>query len=163
LYALKADLPAEIKDVSNVVNTQGSAVVLTMADGVVPRFYAPDPQHFTLDVDLTSDEVTANQTTAEEAAKKADEAAAAEAVAQAATASSQADDSVMASNFVPGTAITPQIDEVSGTVRVSFPFDRDTPSAVFRRGDTLWMLFDTPTPIKQPGQSDALSSIASAF
>jgi len=44
-----------------------------------------------------------------------------------------------------------------------FPFERDTASAVFRRGDTLWMLFDTPITINQPAQSDALSSIASAF
>ena len=69
----------------------------------------------------------------------------------------------MASDYVPGTAITPKIDEVSGTVRVSFPFERDTASAVFRRGDTLWMLFDTATPIMQPRESEALASIATAF
>ena len=67
----------------------------------------------------------------------------------------------MQSAFVPGTPITPTVDQVAGTVRVTFPFEADTASAVFRRGDTLWMLFDTPTTINQPPQSTFLSSIAS--
>ncbi|MDQ0471426.1 hypothetical protein [Labrys wisconsinensis] len=29
------------------------------------------------------------------------------------------------------------------TVRLGFPFDRQTPGAVYRRGDTLWLVFDT--------------------
>jgi hypothetical protein len=57
----------------------------------------------------------------------------------------------------------PPLRAVSGTVRVAFPFERDTAAAVFRRGNALWMLFDTATPINQPEQSEALSSIASAF
>ncbi|MEO8756481.1 MAG: hypothetical protein ABI398_01835 [Devosia sp.] len=166
LYSLKADLPSEIAHVTNSVSAAGSSIVLTMQDGVVPRFYAVDARHFTLDIDLTPAEVDKNRTTAEAAAKEANQAALAEAAAKLAASAVSADpgaDNVMASDYVPGSAITPKIDQVSGTVRVSFPFERDTASAVFRRGDTLWMLFDTPTAIVQPAQSEALSSIATAF
>ena len=165
LYALKADLPPEIVRTANSVSAAGSAVALTLQDGVTPRFYAVDSKHFTLDIDLTTAEVDKNRMTAEAAAKQADAAAAAQLAIKNVVASSAepGQDDVMASGYVPGTAITPKVEAVAGTVRLSFPFDRDTASAVFRRGDTLWMLFDTPTPIEQPEQSDALSSIASAF
>ena len=169
LYQIKADLPAEVTSVTNTVSAAGSAIVFTLGAGVTPRFYGTDGQSFTFDVDLTQAEADKTRTTAEAAATKAEaDARAAEAAAAAKDAASKidpsaADTTAMASGYVPGEAITPVIDEVSGTVRIKFPFDRDTPSAVFRRGDTLWMLFDTPTSINQPEQSDALHSIASAF
>lgn len=165
LYPLKADLPAEIQGSSNSIGVAGSSVTLTLMAGVTPRFYAPDAQHFTLDIDLTPAEVAQNRTTAAAAAKAAEDAAAQEAAASAASSSSiePGQDDAMASNFTPGTAITPKIEEVSGTVRVAFPFERDTAAAVFRRGNALWMLFDTATQINQPEQSEALTSIASAF
>jgi hypothetical protein len=165
LYPLKADLPAEIRGAVNSVGVAGSSITLTLMAGVTPRFYAPDRKHFTLDIDLTPAEVDQNRTTAEAAAKAAEEAAAQEAAAKAANSSSiePGQDNVMSSDYVAGAPITPKIEEVSGTVRVAFPFERDTAAAVFRRGNVLWMLFDTSTPINQPGQSDALSSIASAF
>jgi len=164
LYALKADLPSEIQGAANSVGVAGSSVILTLMAGVTPRFYSPDAKHFTLDIDLTSAEVDQNRTTAEAAAKAAEELAAQEAAKQAASSSSiEPGQEAMASDHTPGTAITPKIEEVSGTVRVDFPFERDTAAAVFRRGNALWMLFDTPTLINQPEQSEALSSIASAF
>src|SRR5690606_5481948 len=46
------------------------------------------------------------------------------------------------------------------TIRVTFPFERDTPAAVFRRGDTLWMVFDTSQDVRPPSPVDALSAIA---
>ena len=162
LYALKADLPPEIKDATNAVSASGSLITFSLADGVTPRFYEQDPQHFTFDIDLTPAEVDKNRTTAEAAARKAEEEAAAAAKAAMSSAES-ATPAVAPDDPSTATAITPKIEQVSGTVRMSFPFERDTASAVFRRGDTLWMLFDTPTVINQPSQSDALSSIASAF
>src|SRR5690606_28358808 len=38
---------------------------------------------------------------------------------------------------------------------------RETAAAVFRRGDTLWMLFDTTADIRPPAASRALDAIAS--
>ena len=39
--------------------------------------------------------------------------------------------------------LRPAVTVVGQTVRLSFPFDRRTPAAVFRRADTLWLVFDT--------------------
>ena len=162
---LAADMPAQITAVTNSVSPAGSSVVLTLADGVAPRFYAADPQHFTFDVDLAPAEIDKNRVTAEVAAKRAEAEAAAEAArqAQSQTSASAELQATQGTDAPTGAAITPKIDMVSGTVRMMFPFERDTASAVFRRGNTLWMLFDTPTQINQPAQSPALSSIASAF
>jgi hypothetical protein len=165
LYNLKADLPAQILSVASTVSPAGNAIVFNLADGVTPRFFGTEGQSFTFDVDLSSKDVTQNQLTAEQAMQKADEQQAAAEAAAAADASSSVDPtagpaSPMASDYAPGQPITPTVDEMSGTVRVKFPFERDTPSAVFRRGNALWMLFDTTTPINQPTQSDALNSIA---
>ena len=57
----------------------------------------------------------------------------------------------------------PTVSTVGKTVRIAFPFDADTPAAVFRRGDTVWMVFDTPQAMVAPPPSDALASIASNF
>jgi len=164
-YVLKANLPPEITDVANKVSITGSQVILTLADGVTPRFYADGPRQFMLDVDLAPAAIKQNQVTAEQAVAKAEaDAAAAKAAMAEASAQTTTDAAtpVEASNG-PLAPITPVAAEVAGTVRVSFPFETDTASAVFRRGDTLWMLFDTPATINQPDKSDALSSIASGF
>ncbi|MEP7240094.1 MAG: hypothetical protein ABI697_04335 [Devosia sp.] len=167
LYALKANLPAEITGATNSVSTAGSKIVLTLAPGVTPRFYSDSRTQFTLDVDLTDGEVGANQATAEEAAKKAEEdivAAAKAAAAAALTSETQSGSPVQpVSTQPPLPAITAKVDDVAGTVRIAFPFDRDTPAAVFRRADALWLLFDTPTAVNAPPASETLASVASGF
>ncbi|MEO7221831.1 MAG: hypothetical protein ABIY37_05105, partial [Devosia sp.] len=168
LYTLIADLPSAVLGAANNVTPAGSSVDLSLVEGVVPRFYQEGNRNFTLDIDLSSAEADKVRVTAEAAAQKA-ETEAALARAEAARKLDAASDAVtdpaqsVEADYVPGEAITPVIDVASGTVRVKFPFERDTPSAVFRRGDTLWMLFDTRTAINQPEESEALDSIASAF
>ncbi len=61
------------------------------------------------------------------------------------------------------TSIVPMVSMVGGTVRLSFPFEQDTAAAVFRRGDTVWMIFDTTTSIEAPDHSDTLAEIATGF
>ena len=167
LYPLKADLPSQIVSATSSATNAGSKVVLVLADGVTPRFYGDQGRQFTLDIDLAPAEITANEVTAEELAKQAEAAKQEAAARQLADTKTAADavpaDGPMVSDFVPGEAITPKVDEVGGTIRVTFPFERDTASAAFRRGDTLWMLFDTPTAINEPEKSRALSSIANGF
>lgn len=168
LYALLADLPTGVVGVSNKVSPAGSSVDMTLIEGLKPRFYTEGLRTFTLDIDLSPQDVDKNRTTAEAAARQAEAEAAlaraAAARAQEELAAQGAENVAMAEpEYQPGEAITPMIDEVSGTVRLRFPFERDTASAVFRRGDTLWMLFDTKTAINQPGDSEALKSIASGF
>ncbi|HWA20271.1 MAG TPA: hypothetical protein VG757_14880 [Devosia sp.] len=170
VYDLKSDLPPEIQAVVNKVDAEGSDVVLTLAQNVEPRFYALSGRQYIVDIDLSPEQVAANLQTAQEAALESQraqtEAALAAAAKQAAMEAGGAvpEDNPMADN--PQAAmepIMPTVADVSGTVRVTFPFDRDTASAVFRRGDTVWMLFDTPAPILEPAQNEALKSIANGF
>ena len=165
LYNLMADLPAEITGAVNNVSPAGSSVDLALVEGVKPRFYQ-EGRTFTLDIDLSSEEAAAVRMTAEAAAAKAEAEAAlarAEAERQKQLSAETSEEAPTEVDYVPGEAITPVIDEASGTVRVRFPFERDTASAVFRRGDTLWMLFDTRTLVNPPAATDALDSVASAF
>jgi hypothetical protein len=171
LLDLEADLPAELQAAVNKINADGSDVVLTLAPKVVPRFYALSPRQFIIDIDLSPEEVAAVTATAAAAAKAAQEAETAAALAEAEKRARIAEaegaaleiDAMADDPQAAMEPITPTVADVSGTVRVTFPFERDTASAVFRRGDTVWMLFDTPAPIYAPGKSDALDSIASAF
>ncbi len=168
LYPLIADLPAEILGAANNVSPAGSSVDLSLLEGVTPRFYKNGQRTFTLDIDLSDAEAEQVRLTAEAAARKAEAEAAlarAEAARQQESSAGKVSDPAQdaEADYVPGEAITPIVDEASGTIRVKFPFERDTASAVFRRADTLWMLFDTRTLINQPAQSEALNSIASAF
>jgi hypothetical protein len=169
LYMLQSELPPEIVGVANNVTSGGTSIDMTLIEGITPRFYTEDPRRFTLDVDLTSAEAQNIRTTAEAAASQAEAAAetarleAARKQAELAAEAGKAGAPVEGENLPPGRAITPVVDNVAGTVRVKFPFERDTPSAVFRRGDTLWMLFDTRTPINPLEDPQALVSIASGI
>lgn len=45
----------------------------------------------------------------------------------------------------------PSIRRVGQSLRLTFPFARATPAAVFERGKTLWVVFDDPAPLKLDG------------
>lgn len=165
LYALKADLPSELKSASNAVSPTGSAIDFAVAEGVVPRFYELSPRRFVLDIDIAPAEGLKAALAAEEEIKQARldlETAAAEQEQRLAARLGLEDDG-RAPDTLPASraVVTPSVTTVGNTVRVSFPFDADTPAAVFRRGDTVWMVFDTPQAVLAPPPSDALSSIAS--
>lgn len=168
LYALKADMPPEFKGASNAVSPAGSAVDFTVAEGVVPRFYELSPRQFVVDVDIAPAEGLKAALAAEEKAKQARfdlEVAVAEQEQRRAARlglESGQDDS---SELYPTSrgVVIPTVSTVGKTVRIAFPFDADTPAAVFRRGDTVWMVFDTPQAMVAPPPSDALASIASNF
>lgn len=157
LYALKSELPAEVISAENVVGPDGTHVVLKMAEGVVPRFYTSNKRHYIIDIDLAKpaplEEIPVS---AEADATAADLAAATTEVKQ-----PEATDPKIAE--VPQAEIVPFAQQSGSTVRITFPFDNDTPSAVFRRGDTVWMLFDTTTAIKHPEQSEAMDLVAKDF
>ena len=59
------------------------------------------------------------------------------------------DDPMVAGAAAAKTSIIPTVSTVGATVRVTFPFERDTAAAVFRRGDVVWMVFDTSVAIEQ--------------
>lgn len=163
LFALKTNLPGEISAVTNASSAAGSMVKLTLAEGVTPRFYGTKGTNFTLDIDLSSSEAAKLRITAEAAAAQAEADALAKSAAKPGDAAEAGPAEPQISDEIAQGPITPTVDVVSGTVRVRFPFERDVASAAFRRGDTLWMVFDTATVINAPEPSDALDSIASAF
>lgn len=168
LYALKADLPPEFRGATNAVSPAGSAINFTVAEGVVPRFYELSPRQFVVDVDIAPEEGLKAALAAEEKAKQARldlEVAAAEQEQRRAARLGLETGKDDTFDLYPTTrgVVTPSVTTVGKTVRIAFPFDADTPAAVFRRGDTVWMVFDTPQSIVAPLQSDALASIASDF
>jgi len=161
LYGLKADLPAELKQVVNSISADGSRVTFRVADGIVPRFYSSSPRQYVLDIDISRENGLAAAIEASEKVK-----AEREALAEAERRAHAEADAVAAETAAPSrpqTSLTPVISTVGATVRVAFPFEQDTAAAVFRRGDTVWLLFDTSTTINAPIQNDALSSIATRF
>ncbi|WP_208999322.1 tetratricopeptide repeat protein [Roseibium sediminis] len=46
---------------------------------------------------------------------------------------------------------------IGNTVRVVFPFPKPTPSAIFRRHDSIWMVFDTDVTLDTRGMESALA------
>lgn len=167
LYALKADLPAEFKGATNAVSPAGSVIDFAVAEGVVPRFYQLSPRQFVIDVDIAPAEGLKAALAAEEKAKQARldlEVAAAEQEERRAARLGLEIGKDDTTDLYPTTrgVVTPSVTTVGNTVRVAFPFDADTPAAVFRRGDTVWMVFDTPQSVVAPPPSDALSSIATS-
>ncbi len=160
IYDLKADLPAEIEDVINRVDSSGSSLDFRMADGVEPRFYPIDSMHFALDIDIAGEgsetvDLARLLPEAEERPKepevnkvyKRDEPA-----------------RVAKAEVKPAerlAKITPFVENVGNSVRIVFPFQEDTAAAVFRRGDTLWMIFDTDVSIGAPEDNDGLNAMVS--
>ncbi len=160
LYALKSELPSQIRGVTNAVGASGSVVKLALAEGVVPRFYEQSPTQFVVDIDLPTEEGVAAALKVEEAAEQL----AREAAAQASAAKAGEDEGGELVPAGPASAeIVPEASVVGKTVRIAFPFDQDTPAAVFRRGDTIWMVFDSPQSIAAPERSEALDSVARKF
>jgi hypothetical protein len=168
LHLLKTGLPDEVRRIDTLVTPDGSRIVFAVAPKVVPRFYAVSSRDFIVDID-TASTVPANPNPV--AATTAS--AWADALANGTkTDTSKPAPSGLAAwaapglpvlNLAPQGPITPEVTTVGSTIRITFPFDRETPAAVFRRGDTVWMLFDTLTAINQPAFSGGLASLADGF
>lgn len=165
LYALASDLPDEITTVASDVGASGSRIELGLAKGVKPRFYQTDPRTFVLDIDIDAKAGVAALIAAEELAEEKQRREMEEALktAQMEGGSAAGEGAAPMSPGAPATAIIPTVSTVGSTIRVNFPFERDTAAAVFRRGDVVWMVFDTDVAIGEPSGKDMLSAIASGF
>jgi tetratricopeptide (TPR) repeat protein len=63
----------------------------------------------------------------------------------------------------PREPVTPQLSRQGENLRVKFPFAAMVPAAVFQRGDTVWLVFDTATPIDiAPLLDDSSGTVRSA-
>lgn len=168
LYDLKTDLPAEFQGATNTVSRSDTRIDFTVAEGTVPRFYESTPQQFLLDIDIAPAEGLKAALAAEERAKQARLAldiAAKEQEARRAARLGLEESADESTDLYPTSRATvvPSVTNVAGTVRIAFPFDSDTPAAVFRRGNTVWMVFDTPQAMAEPADSPELDSVASSF
>ena len=157
LRELAADLPPEILTLDSTVTPDGAVVKLQLAEGIKPRFYENSPQQYIMDIDIAGISLPSFDAAALVDAEAAE--------------AGHAEANVVSADPLVGmlypesasTTITPFISVLGSTVRVVFPFEQDTPAAVFRRGDTVWMMFDTVSGISPPAQSDDLDALASEF
>src|SRR5690606_35237766 len=125
------------------------------AEDVAPRFYANSPSQYVLDIDIDGEDLPALTPT--------DLAAEAERAAAEAEAETLAEPEISALQVAAAETITPFVNVLGNTVRLVFPFTQDTPAAVFRRGNTVWMIFDTVTGIETPTASTDLDMVAQEF
>jgi tetratricopeptide (TPR) repeat protein len=156
LRDLAIDLPPEIASVESGVTPDGATVTLKLAEGVKPRFYETTPRQFILDIDIAGSGLPSFN-----AASLAD-GVVAEAGAEEHVAATDPVVDKLYPDAAPKT-IEPFVSVLGSTVRVVFPFEQDTPAAVFRRGDTVWMMFDTVSGIVPPAHSEAFDALASEF
>jgi tetratricopeptide (TPR) repeat protein len=155
LRDLLTDLPTEIVSAKNSVSLDGSAIEMKFGRDVVPRFYPTGPNQYVLDIDIAghglpefSAAALASEPLAEEAASD-----------NAAGHSGEGGANLAAKE----PAITPFVTTLGSTVRVVFPFAQETPSAIFRRGDSVWLLFDTRSAIQLPEDLEKLSAVSREF
>ena len=154
LRDLLGDLPAEIVALTTKTTPDGAVVGLELAEGVTPRFYEISPTQYLLDIDIAG-----------QGLPSFDAASLVEATLAPAAAAEPVPAQPNIGMLYPETAatITPFVNVLGSTVRVVFPFAQDTPAAVFKRGDTVWMVFDTAAGIARPAPSSELEALARDF
>lgn len=163
LFPLDANMPPEVMRATSEVTPDGNVVRLHLAEGVEPRFYRLNERKFVVDLDRL--EPTVATSTAQELLERAQAEAEARALAEA-SAAQDAETIVDGPTPVPENTLeelTPTVSRVGSTVRVTFPFEVETPAAVFRRGDVVWMVFDSTANINAPSEDGALSEISDDF
>ena len=155
LTGLLGALPEEIVSMQSGFSEDGAAATFIFAEGVEPRFYAISPSQYVLDIDIAG--------AALPALTPGDLADGAAHLAAEAGMQTHEEPAISALQVASAETVTPFINVLGNTVRVVFPFEQDTPAAVFRRGDTVWMIFDTVSGIAPPGNSMDFDAIASDF
>ena len=155
---LTVDLPPEIASVETAVTPDGATVKLLFAKGVKPRFYQNSSSQYVLDIDIAGvglPSLTAASLAASEAPAAAEKAAP--------TADPVETKTAPLDPHAAAATIQPFVSVQGSTVRVVFPFERDTPAAVFRRGNTVWMMFDTLAGIAPPASSAEFEALSDEF
>lgn len=158
LTDLKGDRPPDILSLENEVTADGSTVIIELANGVTPRFFKENDSTYVLDMDFTA--MPGRSVTLDELIKQTDYEV--PEIEEAASPDQQAEqsDPGLAPVRSAQTSIQPFMNTIGDTVRIVFPFEQDTPAAVFKRAGTIWMLFDTHVTIDdpEPGEFDSFAS-----
>lgn len=156
LRELLADLPPEVVSVKNAVTLDGSAVDMRFGKGVVPRFYSTGDSQYVLDIDIEGKGLPEFS-----AAALASEMPSHEGGASAGDGHSSGSGANLAA--AEAEKVMPFVTTLGSTVRVVFPFTQETPSAIFKRGDSVWLLFDTQSAIQLPEDLEKLSAVSREF
>lgn len=154
---LTVDLPPEIASVETGVTPDGASIKLLFAKGIKPRFYNNSSSQYVLDIDIAGVSLPSLN-----AASLADSIAP-EAPAKVVEASAATAKTVPLDPKTVGATVRPFVSVLGSTVRVVFPFEQDTPAAVFRRGNTVWMMFDTISGIAPPASSAEFDALSDDF
>ncbi|TDQ66664.1 hypothetical protein ATL17_0667 [Maritalea mobilis] len=157
LYPIQSELPEEIESVEKEITRDGLRVSFKLTDKVEPRFFKENSRNYTLDLDFSTREDVGVPITDIAPEQVAEEIADNERVT---TTQDEIDPLLRKTPTLSRqTRITPFVNKIGGTVRLIFPFEQDTPAAVFKRGDTVWMVFDTHVAIDPPADTDLLGGI----
>lgn len=155
LYPILSDRPAELGAVENIVHGGDTEITFDVADDAEVRFYEQSSSQFILDIGIPGG-----------VAESFDIAAiAAELEAETVSVAMTGDEAVDVVEPEGSGVVRPHVSTVGATVRVVFPFTEETPSAVFRRGNVVWMLFDTSAQLERPDEQSGriLDGLASDF
>ncbi len=161
LTQIKSDLPDEIISIDNKIDKIDSIIIIKLKEQVVSRYYATSERQYIIDIDLNNvagegadiasllpesiEQVTNEQLLTDLSMVKGNE------------------DTKLDIENDKKITIIPLVEQVGSTIRMTFPFESETAAAVFRRGDTLWMVFDTNASIGEPEKTKEFSSIAKEF
>ncbi|MGJ8527650.1 hypothetical protein [Maritalea sp.] len=163
LYEFESDLPPEITGISKIISDDGLILNFALAEEVDPRFFNEEKRRYTLDLDFSNNEdisvpltdlvdglIPKDLELAIEEPKEASAEVVQDSLLERGPSKSRQNE------------ITPFINRIGGTVRLIFPFEQDTPAAVYKRGGAVWMVFDTHVKISQPADMAMLGGIADA-
>ncbi|MCB1516256.1 MAG: hypothetical protein KDJ19_01370 [Hyphomicrobiaceae bacterium] len=162
LFALTENLPAEVTDVQSSSTIDSDTVRISLAEGVTARFFEESAKRFVIDIDRL--EPQSEAPTAEQLLQAAvDEQ---ERLRIEAESNGVAD--IMADGPVPlpetdQQEVIPKVTDVGKAIRIQFGFDAETPAAVFRRGDYLWLIFDSPAVVQAPDNPELLAAVAEDY
>ncbi len=160
LSELKSDLPNGIISVDGIVSENGSKIIFELEKQITPRFYEVSKNQYIIDIDLNvknPQEVDLASLLPETAVRQESEKSTVDLI------EANNEDTHIDIQTDKKVTITPLVEQIGSTIRLTFPFEQDTAAAVFRRGDMLWMVFDTEAVIGEPAKTKEFSSIASEF
>ena len=163
LYDLVSQLPSEILSATSSKLQGSNLVKFELAEDTVLRFFENSKQQYVLDIDLL--EPALDTISAEELllAAELERSARDTVLAQIAADEAALADGPASIPLTDQTEVTPTITKIGSTIRIAFPFDQETPAAVFQRGEYLWMVLDSPAIINAPDDAELLSTISDDF
>lgn len=163
LYALLSDLPPEIISVSTRKMAGSNVVEFELSEGVVSRFFKNNDRQYVLDIDLIEPDTATISPEELLTAVEVERLARDMELATLTLEQVELSDGPMSVPVTDQVELTPQISKIGSTIRIAFPFAQETPAAVFKRGDYLWLVLDSTTIINAPDDGELLATVSDDF